>query len=90
LKSENHCEAADSLRTSATTDLPTARITPRAGFVDPDSALGAAAEERLGRSLTDKPTELTMKRYRLNACAILLGLGILALIEIADYFGFAR
>jgi hypothetical protein len=44
----------------------------------------------MDRSLTDKPTELTMKRYRLNVCAILLGLGILALIEIADYFAFAR
>jgi hypothetical protein len=31
-----------------------------------------------------------MRRYRLNVCAILLGLGVLALIEIADHFGFAR
>jgi hypothetical protein len=64
-------------------DLPT----PRTTFVED---FHAEIEERVERSLTDKPTELTMKRYRLNVCAILAGLGVLALIEIADFFGFAR
>ncbi len=54
------------------------------------STVDAPIKERTDRRLTDKPTELTMKRYRLNVCAILLGLGILALIKVADYFGFAR
>jgi hypothetical protein len=64
-------------------DLPT----PRTTYIE-DSHVDT--QERMDRSLTDQPTELTMKRYRLNVCAILAGLGVLALIEIADYFGFAR
>lgn len=63
-------------------DLPT-----RTTYVE---ASHANSEERIDRGLTDNPTELTMRRYRLNVCAILLGLGVLALIEIADHFGFAR
>jgi hypothetical protein len=54
------------------------------------STVSAPIGERTDRRLTDKPTELTMRRYRLNVCAVLLGLAILTLIEVADYFGFAR
>jgi hypothetical protein len=64
-------------------DLPT----PRTMHVEDSHA---DTQERMDRSLTDQPTELTIKRYRLNVCAILAGLGVLTLIEIADCFGFAR